>query len=94
MIAPAIVVHAAFLCVAAMLERCVLWLGNDGGAKHIATAAGVPTLAVMRWQIGPVWTDETAAVAQSFIDRAPPGTRPAPCSSEPRPQVSVSNGGS
>ena len=59
--------------LAAILERCVLWIGNDGGTKHIAAAAGVPTISIGRWQIGPVWTDSTAAAVQQFIDRAPPG---------------------
>ncbi|MEX0911994.1 MAG: glycosyltransferase family 9 protein [Gemmatimonadota bacterium] len=59
--------------LAALLERCVLWTGNDGGAKHVAAAAGIPTLTVVRWQIGPVWTDAAAPARQTFIDRAPPG---------------------
>jgi heptosyltransferase III len=58
--------------LAAILERCVLWAGNDGGAKHIAAAAGLPTLTVIRWQIGPVWTDASARAPQSYIDQAPP----------------------
>lgn len=56
----------------AILERCTFWLGNDGGAKHLAAAAGLPTLAITRWQIGPVWTDAGAWPRQKFIDRAPP----------------------
>ena len=59
--------------LAALLERCSLWVGNDGGVKHLAAAVGLPTIAVGRWQIGPVWTDATAAAAQQFIERAPPG---------------------
>src|SRR5690606_7346505 len=57
----------------ALVERCVFWTGNDGGAKHIAAAVGSPTLTVIRWRIGPVWTDATAAAPQWFIDHAPPG---------------------
>jgi ADP-heptose:LPS heptosyltransferase len=59
--------------LAALLERCELWVGNDGGSKHVAAAAGVPTLSVVRWQIGRVWTDATAPVPQAFLDREPPG---------------------
>lgn len=56
----------------AILERCALWIGNDGGTKHVAAAVGTSTLAVSRWQIGPVWTDATAPTTHAFIDRAPP----------------------
>ena len=30
--------------VAACLQRCVLYIGNDSGLMHLAAAAGVPTL--------------------------------------------------
>ena len=43
--------------LAAMYQRCMLWLGNDGGPKHIATAAGTPTITVYRRQLGAVWSD-------------------------------------
>jgi ADP-heptose:LPS heptosyltransferase len=59
--------------LAAALERCVLWLGNDGGPKHVAVAMGVPTLTVSRWRIGPVWTDRDASVPHEFLERRPPG---------------------
>jgi ADP-heptose:LPS heptosyltransferase len=58
--------------LAALLERCSLWVGNDGGAKHIAVAAGTPTVSVSRWQIGPVWTDAASRVPHGFIDSPPP----------------------
>ena len=58
--------------LAAVLERCALWVGNDGGAKHVAVAAGVPTVSVSRWQIGAVWTDATSPVPHVFVDRPPP----------------------
>ena len=32
------------LTVAALLRRCVLFIGNDTGLMHIAAAAGTPTL--------------------------------------------------
>jgi heptosyltransferase III len=59
--------------LAALYERCGLWLGNDGGPKHVAVAAGTPTLTVIRWQLGPCWTDLTSAVPHLFVDAAPPG---------------------
>lgn len=56
----------------ALYERCALWVGNDGGPKHVAAAAGTPTLTVIRWRIGSHWTDAMAAVPHAFIDAAPP----------------------
>jgi heptosyltransferase III len=58
--------------LAALLERCALWVGNDGGAKHVAASAGIPTVAVMRWTIGPVWNDPDAIVPHLFLERPPP----------------------
>jgi heptosyltransferase III len=49
--------HTSLRGLAALYQRCALWIGNDGGPKHIAAAAGVPTLTVFRYPIGPVWTD-------------------------------------
>jgi ADP-heptose:LPS heptosyltransferase len=43
--------------LAALYEQCVLWIGNDGGPKHIATAARVPTVTVYRKTLGGVWSD-------------------------------------
>lgn len=45
----------------AMYEQCALWVGNDGGPKHLAVAAGVPTVAVYRQRMGRVWSDENDA---------------------------------
>jgi heptosyltransferase III len=55
----------------ALYERCALWVGNDGGPKHVAAAVGTPTVMVVRWQIGPVWADATARVPQRFVDAEP-----------------------
>ncbi len=35
---------AGLLTVAACLERCALYIGNDSGLMHLAAAAGAPTL--------------------------------------------------
>jgi ADP-heptose:LPS heptosyltransferase len=32
--------------LAALLQRCALWIGNDSGPKHVAVALGVPTVTV------------------------------------------------
>jgi heptosyltransferase III len=44
--------------LAAMYAECALWLGNDGGPKHIATAAGTPTVTVNRRRLGGVWSND------------------------------------
>jgi ADP-heptose:LPS heptosyltransferase len=43
--------------LAALYERATLWIGNDGGPKHIATAVGTPTVTVYRRKLGGVWSD-------------------------------------
>jgi ADP-heptose:LPS heptosyltransferase len=58
--------------LAALFARCALWVGNDGGAKHVAVAAGVPTVTVIRWGIGEIWTELGAALPHVSIERAPP----------------------
>lgn len=45
--------------LAALYGECALWLGNDGGPKHLATAAGTPTITVYRRNLGRVWSDDT-----------------------------------
>ncbi|HNY49691.1 MAG TPA: glycosyltransferase family 9 protein [Smithella sp.] len=45
----------------AILEKCVLYVGNDGGNKHVAICAGIPTVTVfgsIRWQS---WTPPGSA---------------------------------
>jgi ADP-heptose:LPS heptosyltransferase len=56
--------------LAALFQRCALWVGNDGGPKHIAAAAGTPTLAVVRPGGGAVWND-TDDPLQDFVEAAP-----------------------
>lgn len=43
--------------LAALYAECALWLGNDGGPKHIAVAARTPTVTVYRKRLGRVWSD-------------------------------------
>jgi ADP-heptose:LPS heptosyltransferase len=50
----------------ALYERCHLWIGNDGGPKHVATAAGCPTIVIIDSGSARVWTergDDTGQVA-------------------------------
>jgi ADP-heptose:LPS heptosyltransferase len=63
----------------AMYARCVLWLGNDGGPKHIATAARTPTITVYRKQLGAVWSDpnDPNQVAINSGAETPEGVAPA-----------------
>ena len=41
--------------LAAVLERCVLFLGNDSGITHLAAAVGIPTVAVFGAASLPIW---------------------------------------
>jgi ADP-heptose:LPS heptosyltransferase len=59
--------------LAALYRRCVLWVGNDGGPKHVAVAAGAPTLTVIRYPLGPIWTHDGAAVPHRYVQRRPTG---------------------
>ena len=36
--------NTPLLIAAACLQRCALYIGNDGGQMHLSAAAGVPTL--------------------------------------------------
>jgi heptosyltransferase III len=36
--------NTPLLTAAACLQRCTLYIGNDGGQMHLSAAAGVPTL--------------------------------------------------
>jgi ADP-heptose:LPS heptosyltransferase len=40
--------------LAAVLERCAILIGNDGGPKHLAVALGTPTLTIFM-QDSPLW---------------------------------------
>lgn len=59
--------------LAALYRQCALWVGNDGGPKHVAAAAGTPTLTLIRYPLGPIWTDEAAPVPHRYVQRRPPG---------------------
>ena len=56
--------------LAALYERCAVWVGNDGGPLHIALAAGRPCVAVFRWTASRGWTDPALPVVA--FDRPPP----------------------
>jgi ADP-heptose:LPS heptosyltransferase len=58
--------------LAALYERCALWVGNDGGPKHVAVAAGTPTVSVVRWDQGPIWSDDRPGSWELYFDKAPP----------------------
>jgi len=42
--------------VAALLERCHLYVGNDNGPRHFAIAVGTPTVAVFGKPFPENWT--------------------------------------
>jgi len=58
--APPTAAPATLRELAAIYERCALWVGNDGGPKHVAVAAGTPTLTVIRSGLGRTWTEVEA----------------------------------
>lgn len=58
--------------LAALYRRCVLWVGNDGGAMHLAVAAGTPTIGVFRWATRARWSHPEPRGRHAGIDRAPP----------------------
>lgn len=60
----------------AIYERCHLWIGNDGGPKHVATAVGCPTVVVLKSGDERFWTDYLEDSRQ-FAVRAHPGAQPA-----------------
>ena len=43
--------------LAALYAHCRLWVGNDGGPKHLAVAVHTPTVTVYRRNLGGVWSD-------------------------------------
>lgn len=47
--------------LAAIYEQCTVWVGNDGGPKHIAVAAGTPTVTVYRETLGSIWSDHESS---------------------------------
>jgi heptosyltransferase-3 len=47
--------------LAALYQRCDLWIGNDGGPKHVATAVGCPTVTIIHARDVPVWIDSEDA---------------------------------
>ena len=67
---PPVVNHGATTIheLGALYERCTLWLGNDGGPKHVAAAVKTPTLAVFRRRLGAVWSDLRPGSGQYAID--------------------------
>lgn len=65
--------------LAALYERCALWIGNDGGPKHVAVAAGTPTLTASRHGISAVWTEPDSAHHQ-VLEAGPPDSCAPPCS--------------
>jgi ADP-heptose:LPS heptosyltransferase len=42
--------------LAAVLERCAVLVGNDGGPKHMAVAVGTPTITVFTHESPLLWT--------------------------------------
>jgi heptosyltransferase-2 len=58
-------------CVAAALERCEGFVGNDSGITHMAAAVRTPTLAIFGRTNPAVWQPRAARV--KVLQPAPPG---------------------
>jgi ADP-heptose:LPS heptosyltransferase len=55
----------------ALYERCDLWIGNDGGPKHVASAAGCPTIVIIDSGSARVWTERGEDTGQVAVHAAP-----------------------
>ncbi len=56
----------------ALYARAELWVGHDGGPRHVAVAAGVRTLSVARAGYGADWTDPSAPSGHRFVEAPAP----------------------
>lgn len=57
----------------ALYERCHLWIGNDGGPKHVATAVGCPTIVIIDSRSARVWTERGEDTGQVAVHAVPAG---------------------
>ncbi len=59
--------------MAAFLAECNLYIGNDGGPKHLAVAMGTPTLTVFQNDPPEYWTppDDPIHVAVGGVNQSP-----------------------
>lgn len=57
----------------ALYECCDLWVGNDGGPKHVATAVGCPTVTVIKRGDHLVWIDADDPDQVALFPAAPAG---------------------
>jgi len=55
----------------ALYERCTLWVGNDGGPKHLATAVRCPTVTVIKRGDHLVWVDAEDPQQVALFPAAP-----------------------
>jgi ADP-heptose:LPS heptosyltransferase len=70
---PVLIEQFSLTHVAAILERCTLYLGNDSGITHMAAAIGIPTIALFGPTDSRVWAprNKNVAVLQSSFPCAP-----------------------
>ena len=67
-----------FTTLHAILRRCDLFFGNDGGPKHAAVAAGIPTVTLYHARQAPVWAPPATPRNRVACTRPFPGMpRPA-----------------
>ena len=49
----------SFSVLKGIMEGCAIFVGNDGGPKHVARACGIPTVTIFHGNPPIVWTDPT-----------------------------------
>jgi ADP-heptose:LPS heptosyltransferase len=54
-VSPVILQTPALPMLAAILQECALYIGNDGGITHLAAAAGIPVVAIFGPSDARVW---------------------------------------
>jgi heptosyltransferase-3 len=60
----------SFSVLRALLARCDLFFGNDGGPKHLAVAAGIPTVTVYRAESAVAWAPANTQLHRVVCTRA------------------------
>ena len=66
----------SFATLGAILSRSTLFFGGDGGPKHAAVAAGIPTVTVCRADHASGWAPPNTARHRVVTTRAYPGLAP------------------
>lgn len=63
----------SFATLRAIFGRCALFFGNDGGPKHVAVAAGIPTVTVSQANRAQIWSPPGSPRHRVACTRLTPG---------------------